>query len=106
MEAGCGTGNITRDVCLYFRYQRMVSFDLSSEMIEYAKSFHRSRSIEYVKADLSADWDNLYNDLKEDSTGDLVFSIHCLHWISESLHNKAIANIRNMLKPGRCRSNL
>lgn len=78
----------------------MVSFDLSSEMVEFAKSFHGSRSVEYVKADLSADWDNLYNDLKLDSAGDLVFSIHCLHWVNESLHNKAIANIRNMLKPG------
>lgn len=100
IEAGCGTGNITRDVCLLLRYKKMISFDLSPQMIQFAETFNSSSSIEYKKSDLSADWDNIFNDLKQESTADLVFSIHCLHWISESLHNKAVANIRNMLKPG------
>lgn len=81
----------------------MVSFDLSAEMIEYAEKHNPSKSIDYKKSDLSADWDNLHHDLKHESSADLVFSIHCLHWISESLHHKSVANIRNMLKPGNYR---
>lgn len=100
MDVGCGTGNITRTFSRHMSYGKIVAFDVSREMIEYAKNNHYDPSIEYHQADLCGDWDVLKQQVISEESADAVISIHCLHWIQELNQNKAMANIRNMLKPG------
>ena len=72
-------------------------------MIEYAKNNHHEEKIEYHVADLCGDWDMMKEQVIPEESADAVISVHCLHWIQEPNQNKAMANIRNMLKPGgRC----
>lgn len=105
VDVGCGTGNITDHLIEWLSCQNVVGFDISNEMIEYAKKFHSAKGMSYKTGDIAANDDDFKGKILGSNgfLSDLVISIHCLHWIPEPNQNTAMANIRSLMKPGgRC----
>lgn len=102
LDMGCGTGNLTIQFTKSFQPKRMVAFDLSDDMIDYASKFSKVGTdcdIKYYQADASEQFDELSGKLKlEANSVDLVISIYCLHWITD--RKGVMDNIQHFLKPG------
>lgn len=99
IDIGCGTGNITDRIGDYISVGKTIGIDKSDDMIAYATSHHApGKSITYFSGDICA-IDTLDNKIELESA-DIVLSIHCMHWIVEEKQGRAMANIRNLLKPG------
>lgn len=101
IDIGCGTGNITDRIRDFVSLEKTIGIDMSDDMIAYARSNHTGTGISYFTADIcSTDAVDMWVG-KE--SAEIVVSIHCLHWIPEADQVKAMANIRNLLKPaGMC----
>lgn len=101
VDIGCGTGNITVDIKKQLQCQEIVAFDLSPEMILYARQVHKADDIRYEVASASFPWQLLSQSLSIDQRSvDLVISVHCLHWIADSEKQQTVNNVQTMLKPG------
>jgi SAM-dependent methyltransferase len=98
MDIGCGSGNITDRIKDFVPHERTIGIDKSCDMIEYARSNHAGVDVSYITADICSS--DQIERLIESEAADIVVSIHCLHWITEADQGKALANIRNLLKPG------
>ncbi|KAH7933692.1 hypothetical protein HPB49_015948 [Dermacentor silvarum] len=99
LDLGCGTGDFTRE-CLLPRClpcRRMVAVDLSTDMVDYAKSHWIHDALEFRKLDITVDED-VADLLGEYGAFDRVYSFHCLHWTLNA--PTSLKNVARLLKPG------
>lgn len=99
LDAGCGPGNITRDVILPFlpgTFERLVGVDISNEMINYARAtqIHPKLSFELFNLDMELEKQPL-NNIKP---FDHIFSCYCMMYVKD--HNLCLRNFYKLLKPG------
>lgn len=100
VDVGCGTGNLTNMLSLQIKHKMIIGLDNSDKMIEFAKNNHNFKTSNYVKVDITDDWEQLEDQLNlTERTVDLVVSLYCLHWIKDK--QKALENISRLLKPGK-----
>ncbi len=91
MDAGCGTGRVTKIIANKVKRGKVYAVDLDENMIINAKKNLKDLSnIVFVKSDLS--------DVKLPEKIDLVFSNAVIHWILD--HKKLFTNFWDLLKPG------
>jgi trans-aconitate 2-methyltransferase len=91
MDAGCGTGRVTKIIANKVKRGKVYAVDLDENMIINAKKNLKDLSnIVFVKSDLS--------DVKLPEKIDLVFSNAVIHWILD--HKKLFTNFWDVLKPG------
>ena len=93
IDAGCGTGRLTRLLLERLTSGRMIAIDLSERMLESAREnlepdFHGR--VEYVRVDLL--------DLAQRDVADLVFSTATFHWLPD--HARLFRNLVAALRPG------
>ncbi len=91
MDAGCGTGRVTKIIANKVKRGKVYAVDLDENMIINAKKNLKDLlNIVFVKSDLS--------DVKLPEKIDLVFSNAVIHWILD--HKKLFTNFWDLLKPG------
>ena len=88
LDLGSGTGFFTN--ILASRYKRVVGLDISTKMLNYAKS-HRDKKIQWIEADA-------FNMPLESESVDLIYSNLVIQWFDPL--NKAFDEILRVLKPG------
>src|SRR2546426_12336322 len=99
IDIGCGTGNVTLMLNKQVPHKRIVAFDISPVMVDYAKKNYPDPSIEYMVQDISVQWDKLHPQIKElEGKVSLVFSNRVLHWVIDK--QTMANNIARLLKPG------
>ena len=93
MDAGCGSGRLTRLLLERLPRGRVIAVDLSPRMLETAREHldqdFRGR-VEYVQTDLL--------DLTLRDAVDVVFSTATFHWIPD--HPRLFATLVRVLRPG------
>ncbi|GJQ87695.1 putative juvenile hormone acid methyltransferase [Trypoxylus dichotomus] len=96
LEIGCGDGFITREI-LYKRYgdhiKKLIAIDKLDSMIEYAKSFNKNESIDFVTMDIKDQ--NSIEKMK--GCFDHIFTFYTIHWITDS--RSLMRNFYDILKP-------
>lgn len=93
MDAGCGSGRLTRLLLERLPRGRVIAVDLSPGMLETAREHldHDFRGqVEYVQTDLL--------DLTLRHAVDVVFSTATFHWVAD--HPRLFANLARALRPG------
>jgi trans-aconitate 2-methyltransferase len=91
MDAGCGTGRVTKIIANNVKRGKVYAVDLDENMITNAKMNLKDFSnTVFIKSDLS--------DVKLSEKIDLIFSNAVIHWILD--HEKLFTNFWNLLKPG------
>uniref|UniRef100_T1KKC5 Methyltransferase type 11 domain-containing protein n=2 Tax=Tetranychus urticae TaxID=32264 RepID=T1KKC5_TETUR len=99
VDIGCGTGNITKMIYSSFPDSRIIGFDCSEKMIEFARENYSTSNLNFHCGNICADWEELSVNLDiEAESVDVVTSTFCLHWVTNTA--KAMENINKMLKPG------
>src|SRR5207245_4512293 len=93
IDAGCGTGRLTRLLLERLPSGRVIALDLSQRMLEVAREnlepdFHGR--VEYLRVDL------LDLDLRQ--VADLVFSTATFHWVPD--HERLFRKLAGALRPG------
>ena len=89
LDAGCGTGRVTKLLLERLPEGRVIGVDLSKSMIEKARETLPERA-EFAVADLL--------DLNLDEPVDAVFSNATFHWILD--HRKLFESLHAALRPG------
>jgi trans-aconitate 2-methyltransferase len=92
IDAGCGTGRLTRELAARLPRGAVIALDASSEMLAQARR-HLSDCVppvRFVEALLPA--------IPFTNWADVVFSTATFHWVSD--HPALFANIHRALKPG------
>jgi len=105
IDVGCGPGNLTIRLNQWFSCQEVIGLDSSLEMIDYAVKNHSDKGTSFKTSDIGSSQEDFVEKIlgSNKSLSDVVISNHCLHWVPEEKKNQAMANIRNLLKPGgRC----
>ena len=93
LDAGCGTGRLTRDLLEALPGGRVVALDVSQNMIDAARAYLERDFVgraEFVCCDLL--------DLPFDDEFDGVFSTASFHWVLD--HDRLFRNLHRALKPG------
>jgi trans-aconitate 2-methyltransferase len=91
MDAGCGTGRVTKIIANKVKRGKVYAVDVDENMIINAKKNLKDLpNIVFVKSDLA--------DVILPEKIDLVFSNAVIHWILD--HKKLFTNFWNLLKPG------
>jgi trans-aconitate 2-methyltransferase len=93
LDAGCGTGRITRELLQRLPHGRVVAVDLSHNMLHTAQFDLHSEfadRISFVAADLES--------LPFEAAFDVVFSTAAFHWIPD--HNQLFRSLYRTLRPG------
>lgn len=91
MDAGCGTGRVTKIIANNVKRGKVYAVDVDENMITNAKMNLKDFSnILFIKSDLS--------EVKLPEKIDLIFSNVAIHWILD--HEKLFTNFWNLLKPG------
>ncbi|XP_033124536.1 juvenile hormone acid O-methyltransferase-like isoform X2 [Anneissia japonica] len=93
LDVGCGTGDLAYefgDVA-----QSVIGFDISKEMINFARHSYKRPNVTYELADVLSCVD-IFPDWK--GAFDKVVSIHVLHWVKD--RKGAFQSIHDCLKPG------
>jgi trans-aconitate 2-methyltransferase len=93
LDVGCGTGRLTEKLLDRLPGGRVVGIDLSSNMLQVARDFLRSRfgnRIHLVLADASA--------LPTLGAADAIFSTATFHWVRD--HPRLFRTLHAALKPG------
>ncbi|XP_015791747.1 juvenile hormone acid O-methyltransferase-like [Tetranychus urticae] len=99
VDIGCGTGNITQMIYSSFPDSRIIGFDCSEKMIEFAREKYSTSNLNFNCGNICAEWEELSVNLDiEAESVDVVTSTFCLHWVTNTA--KAMENINKMLKPG------
>jgi len=88
LELGCGTGKNTE--WLLQKAERIIGLDFSEEMLEVAKAKISNHKVEFIKADLTEDWQ------VENQSVDLVTSSLTLEHIEDLSHIFRQANQKLM----------
>jgi trans-aconitate 2-methyltransferase len=89
LDAGCGSGRVTKMLIDRLPRGRVIAVDGSSSMVEKVRSVLRSED-EVIVADLLA--------LELAEPVDVVFSSAVFHWVLD--HEALFRNLRGALKPG------
>jgi trans-aconitate 2-methyltransferase len=90
MDAGCGTGRVTKIIANKVKRGKVYAVDLDENMIINAKKNLRDLSnIVFVESDLS--------DVKLPEKIDMIFSNAVIHWVLD--HKKLFTNFWDLLKP-------
>ncbi len=89
LDAGCGTGRVTKLLLERVPRGRVIAVDASPSMIEQARE-NLGDEVELRVADLV--------DLRLDEPVDLVFSTSALHWVLD--HDAALRSFYDALRPG------
>src|SRR5438552_1886335 len=93
IDAGCGTGRLTRLLLERLPSGRMIALDLSHRMLEAARANLEPDfpgRVEYLRLDLL--------DLDLTDVADLVFSTATFHWVPD--HDRLFRNLATALRPG------
>jgi trans-aconitate 2-methyltransferase len=93
LDAGCGTGRLTRDLLEALPAGHVVALDVSQNMLDEARAYLEpdfGRRVEFVRCDLL--------DLPFDREFDGIFSTASFHWVLD--HDRLFCNLHRALKPG------
>ena len=90
LDAGCGSGRVTRKLLDRLPSGHVVGLDASPEMIEHARAALPAERVTLGVADLA--------DFTIDAPVDAVFSNAVFHWIPD--HDALFACLRRALRPG------
>jgi trans-aconitate methyltransferase len=90
MDAGCGSGLLTKQLAKKVPRGKVSAVDIDSNMIKQAKNnlqfFNNVEITQYS-----------FTDIRLPRKMDVIFSNSAFHWVQD--HRKAFQNFRNMLKP-------
>jgi trans-aconitate 2-methyltransferase len=89
LDAGCGTGNVTRVLLERLPRGRVIAVDAAPSMVRQARELLPAE-VEVRQADLL--------ELRLDEPVDAVLSTATFHWIED--HEQLFANLHALLKPG------
>jgi trans-aconitate 2-methyltransferase len=89
LDAGCGTGNVTRVLHERLPHGRVIAVDAAPSMVEQARKLLPDE-VEVRQADLL--------ELALDEPVDAVLSTATFHWIGD--HDRLFANLHAVLEPG------
>jgi trans-aconitate 2-methyltransferase len=89
LDAGCGTGNVTRVLLERLPRGRVIAVDAAPSMVWQARELLPAE-VEVCQADLL--------ELRLDEPVDAVLSTATFHWIED--HEQLFANLHALLKPG------
>lgn len=98
VDVGCGIGDVTVEYVrpiLPANYSRLVGFDISDQMLRFARKRFGHMQISFDKVDIGGDLTEYYFDGWKPV--DHITSFYCLHWVPNQ--KKAIENIRDLLTP-------
>jgi len=93
LDAGCGTGRLTRDLLEALPQGRVVALDVSRNMIDAARAYlvpDFGDRVEFVCCDLL--------NMTFDREFDGIFSTASFHWVLD--HDRLFENLRRALRPG------
>jgi trans-aconitate methyltransferase len=90
MDAGCGSGLLTKQLAKKVPRGKVYAVDIDSNMIKQAKN--NLQFFDNVEITQSS-----FTDIKLPRKMDVIFSNSAFHWVQD--HRKAFQNFRNMLKP-------
>jgi len=93
MDAGCGTGRLTRDLLEGLPHGRVTAVDVSQNMLRNAEHHlapQFGERVQFVRADLQH--------LAFNHAFDGIFSTASFHWVKD--HNQLFAGLFRALKPG------
>jgi trans-aconitate 2-methyltransferase len=93
LDAGCGTGRLTRDLLEALPRGKVVALDVSQNMIDAARNYLEpdfGGRVEFVCCDLL--------DLSFENEFDGIFSTASFHWVLD--HDRLFRNLYRALKPG------
>jgi len=93
LDAGCGTGRLTRDLLEALPKGKVVALDVSENMLTEARTYLDTDfqgRVEFVRCDLL--------DLPFDREFDGIFSTASFHWVLD--HDRLFRNLHRALKPG------
>jgi trans-aconitate 2-methyltransferase len=92
MDAGCGTGLLTRDLAKKVPHGKVYAVDIDSNMIKQARTNLRCfDNVEIVQSS--------FTDVKLPRKVDVIFSNSAFHWVQD--HRKAFQSFWGMLKPNK-----
>jgi trans-aconitate 2-methyltransferase len=89
LDAGCGTGNVTRALCERLPEGRVIAVDAAPSMVEQARAVLPPR-VEVRRADLL--------ELEVAEPVDAVFSTATFHWIGD--HDRLFGRLHGVLRTG------
>ena len=89
LDAGCGTGNVTRILVERLPRGRVIAVDASRSMVEQAREL-LPPAVDVRQADLL--------ELALDEPVDAILSTATFHWITD--HDRLVASLHAALKPG------
>ena len=90
MDAGCGSGLLTKQLAKQVPRGKVYAVDIDSNMINQAKNnLQLFDNIEIIQSS--------FTDIKLPRKIDIIFSNAALHWVQD--HRKAFQNFWEMLKP-------
>ncbi|MGH7722563.1 MAG: class I SAM-dependent methyltransferase [Candidatus Dormibacteria bacterium] len=96
VDAGCGTGRVTRHLLDRLPRGRVVALDASEAMLAQAqRRLGADHRVRYVHADLLS---LTAEDLGDAAPADAVFSTATFHWVLD--HGRLFANIASVLRAG------
>jgi len=93
LDAGCGTGRLTRDLLEALPNGHVVALDVSQNMLDEARAFLEPEfhgRVEFLRCDLL--------DLPFDQEFDGIFSTASFHWVLD--HDRLFRNLYRALRPG------
>ncbi len=90
LDAGCGTGRLTRELLERLPRGRVVGVDLSQNMVDAAREHVSDPRATILRADLQ--------ELTFDAQFDGVFSTATFHWVPD--HHSLMRGLLRALKPG------
>lgn len=93
LDAGCGTGRLTRDLLESLPRGQVVALDASQNMLDAARAYLEPdfpSRVEFVRCDLLG--------LPFEREFDLIFSTASFHWVLD--HDRLFRNLCRALRPG------
>jgi trans-aconitate methyltransferase len=93
LDAGCGTGRLTRDLLEALPHGKVVGLDVSQNMLDEARAYLEpdyAGRVDFVRCDLL--------DLPFNQEFDGIFSTASFHWVLD--HDRLFGNLYRALRPG------
>jgi trans-aconitate 2-methyltransferase len=90
LDAGCGSGRVTRLLLDRLPHGRVVAVDSAASMVEHARAALDPQRAKVFQADLT--------ELELDEPVDAVFSNAVFHWVPD--HDELFARLHEALRPG------
>lgn len=99
LDIGSGSGDVTIDYLLPIlpkTFSRLTGFDLSDEMVEYARTKYATPRISFEQFDIGVPLEEQAQ--RDVEPFDHVTSFYCLHWVQNQ--KEAVQNMYKLYKPG------